>query len=692
MGQSRQMLHNLAREMGVSAEEIARRKEFLEFGASDIELLCEIHEYIAGKHIDDFFASLFYYHLQAFPDLHQFIPDDATLNRLKAVQARYFNRLTEGEYGEDYVLDRLRVGYSHQRIGLEPQWYTGAYRKYLSFLLSILYEMPGVDGGKFLTYYDALLKVVFFDMELALDTYFHSDQQELSRMANHDALTGLPNRYLLDDRIEQAIHQAHRDASRMALLFIDLDRFKTINDSLGHPVGDEVISAVSKRFSEVLREGDTIARLGGDEFVVVLAGMEREESIALVAGKLLQSIEQAIVLDKLELFATASIGIAVYPLDGNERSELLKNADAAMYLAKREGGSSFRFYRQEMNMLSLTKLKLETRLRQALQKQEFRLSYQPQVEMASGRIVGVEALLRWEPNGIVVLPSDFISIIEETGLIVAVGEWILETACRQAVAWHKNEMISIRVAVNISARQFVGQDIVKMVSRILAQTGCSPYWLELEITESAIMQHPEQSAIALQKLAGMGVAISIDDFGTGYSSLAYLKQFPAHTLKIDQSFVQNIDSGLGDDAIVQAVISLAQGLGIRVIGEGVENELQRAFLCNLGCDLAQGFYFSRALPSDEITRLLLSSPVLVPTYKQEKTMSNDKLTTSSEESILDISLCRVRRIGGQAQCMIDDPRCRFVLPYGNFCGHPLVEHITEADMGIPGDKDSGNLR
>ncbi len=689
MGQSRQMLNDLAREMGVTAEEVARRKEFLEFSASDIDLLCEIHEYIAGKHIDDFFASLFYHHLRAFTDLHQFIPDDATLNRLKAVQAQYFSRLTEGDYGEGYVLDRLRVGYSHQRIGLEPQWYTGAYRKYLSFLLSILYEMPGADGEKFLAYYDALLKVVFFDMELALDTYFHSDQQELSRMANHDALTGLPNRYLLDDRIEQAIHQAHREESKMAALFIDLDRFKTINDSLGHPVGDEVISAVAKRFSEVLREGDTIARLGGDEFVVILAGLEREENIASVAGKLLQSIEQPIVLDTVELFATASIGIAVYPLDGNNRSELLKNADAAMYLAKREGGNSFCFYRQEMNMLSLTKLKLETRLRQALQKQEFLLYYQPQVEMASGRIVGVEALLRWEPNGVVILPADFIAIIEETGLIVSVGEWILETACRQAVSWHKDDMISIRVAVNISARQFVGQDIVKTVSRILAQTGCSPYWLELEITESAIMEHPERSAIALQKLAGMGIAISIDDFGTGYSSLAYLKQFPAHTLKIDQSFVQNIDSGLGDDAIVQAVIALARGLGLKVIGEGVENELQRVFLRNLGCDLAQGYYFARPLRANEITRMLLSSPVLVTTHKQEKTMSDDKLTTSNEESILDISLCRVRRTGGQAQCMINDPGCRFVLPYGNFCGHPLVDHIVEADMGISGDTDSG---
>lgn len=684
MHQSKQALNNLAREMGVTPKEIALRKEFLEFTESDISLLREIHEYISGMHFDDIFTALFYHHLRAFPELREFIPDDATLNRLKALQSQYFERLTAGEYGDNYILDRLRVGYSHQKIGLEPRWYTGAYRKYLSFLLSILYEMSGSDGEKFLAYYDALLKVVFFDMELALDTYFHSDRQELTRMANHDALTGLPNRYLLSDRIEQAIHQAHREESKMAVLFIDLDRFKNINDSLGHSVGDGVISAVSSRFSESLREGDTIARLGGDEFVVVLASVERDENIATVARKLLDSIEQPITANMVELFVTASIGIAVFPLDGKNQKDLLKNADAAMYLAKQEGANTFRFYRQEMNMLSLTRLNLEASLRRALKKREFLLHYQPQVDMASGRIMGVEALLRWQSNGVMIFPSDFIPLLEETGLIVSVGEWVLEDSCRQAVAWHKAGITSMKVAVNLSARQFLGQDIVEIVSRTLAQTGCNPSWLELEITESAVMKHPEESAGKLEQLARMGITISIDDFGTGYSSLAYLKRFPAHSLKIDRSFVQNIFSGQGDDAIVRAVIALAHGLGIKVVGEGVEEESQRVFLHNLGCDFVQGFYFSRPLPADEITQLLLYSPVLAPTHKQEEIIMSDvNLTISGEEQIMNITHCRVHRIGPhQVQCMVSDAHCQYVLPLGNLCVHPLVGQMADADMGI----------
>jgi diguanylate cyclase (GGDEF)-like protein len=571
-----------------------------------------------------------------------------------------------------------------QRIGLEPKWYSGAYRKYLSFLLSILYEISGSDGEKFLAYYDALLKVVFFDMKLVLDTYFYSDRQELSHMANHDSLTGLPNRNLLGDRIEQAIHQAHREESKVAILVIDLDRFKNINDSMDHSVGDKVISAVSSRFSESLRQGDTIARLGGDEFVVVLAEVGRDENIVSVAGKLLDSISQPIVVNSYEFFIAASIGIAVYPLDGQTQNDLLKNAGSAMYRAKQEGGNTFRFYRQEMNMLSLTRLNLEAKLRQALKKREFLLHYQPQVDMASGRIVGVEALLRWQPKGIKIFPSDFISLLEESGLIIPVGEWVLEAACIQAVAWVKAGITAIRVAVNLSARQFLGQDIVGMVSRTLAQTGCDPAWLELEITESVVMKHPKESASTLEKLAAMGITISIDDFGTGYSSLAYLKRFPAHSLKIDRSFVQNIGTGLGDDVIVRAVIGLAHGLDIKVVGEGVEEEAQRAFLHDLGCDLVQGYYYSRPLPAQEITQLLLYSPVLSAAHKrEEKNMSVNSLTTADDEQILDISNCRVHRIGPHlTQCMIRETHCRHVLPFGNLCGHPLVDQLAEADTDI----------
>jgi len=685
MGQVRKVLNNLAQEMGISADDISMRKEFLEFSEADINLLREIHEHIESSHIDDFFAALFYHHLRAFPELRKFIPDEDTLNRLKAAQSRYFRRLTEGEYGMDYILDRLRVGDAHQRIGLGPKWYTGAYRKYLSFLLPLLYEVSEGDNEKFMAYYDALLKVVFFDMELALDTYFHSDRQELVHMANHDALTSLPNRYLLSDRIDQAIHQAHRDKNKVAVLFIDLDRFKIINDSLGHQVGDRVISVVAERVAESLREGDTIARLGGDEFVVILAGLEREEGIVSVAKKLLHSIEQSIVINSYELFTTASMGIAVYPLDGDNEDELLKNADAAMYLSKQEGGNTFRFYRQEMNMLSLTRLNLEARLRRALKENEFMLFYQPQVDMETGRIVGVEALLRWEPNGVMILPSDFITLAEETGLILQVGEWVLEAACRQAVVWHA---AGIKVAINISARQFQGQDLVDTVSRILESTGCNPNWLELEITESAVMDQPQMSAVTMKKLAAMGITISIDDFGTGYSSLAYLKQFPVNWLKIDQSFIQNIGTGQGDEAIIKAVISLAHGLGIKVIGEGVEQKSQYEFLRDMGCDMVQGYYFSRPLLADDITHLLARSPIMQATHKQAEFAGTDEVVTSDTGSILNIANCRVQRVGPhQVQCMNSDTHCRFVLPFGNLCGHPLADHMPDWGQGVQG-KDS----
>ncbi len=681
MKQREQELANLISEIGVTADEIALRKKFLEFGEFDIELLREIHEQIQQTHFDDVFTDLFYHHLRSFSELKKLIPDDAAVNKLKVVQSQYFKSLTAGEYGEDYVRDRLRVGYIHQEIGLKPKWYTGAYRKYLSSLLSVVFNMPGWDNERIVNSYNALLKIVFFDMELALDTYLERDRQQLAHLANHDQLTGLPNRYLLNDRIEQAIHQAHRESSKVAILFIDLDRFKIINDSLGHAVGDLVISAAAVRFADSLREGDTIARLGGDEFVVVLAKVEREEGIASVTKKLLDSVAQPIVVNACDFYITASIGVAVYPLDGDNQNALLKNADSAMYQAKQEGGNTFHFYKQKMNLLSATRLDMEAKLHLALKKREFLLHYQPQIDLASMQIVGVEALLRWKLDGTTVPPSEFIPLAEETGMIIPIGEWVLETACLQAVAWQLAGASNSRfkVAVNLSARQFWGRDIVETVSRILTRTGCDPSWLELEITESVAMRNPEDVACNLRKLADVGVSISIDDFGTGYSSLAYLKHLPVNSLKIDKSFIKNILSDRGDAAIVRAVIGLARGLDIRVVAEGVEEESQLAFLRDLDCDLAQGYYYYHALPSEEVTLLLSASTNLTPYKQRKKHTDYGNPGTLDELSMPKISRCRVRRIGPQqAQCMISDSHCQYALPYGNLCVHPLVDQIADA--------------
>jgi len=429
-------------------------------------------------------------------------------------------------------------------------------------------------------------------------------EEELLHLANHDALTGLPNRTLLHDRLSQAIAYASRSEKPVALMLIDLDRFKNINDSLGHEIGDKVIVEVGRRLSSIVRDGDTVARLGGDEFVVILVDMASEQDVAMVAHKALESLSLPLAMHGNEFYPTASIGISLYPKDGHDVQALLKNADVAMYRAKEAGRNNFQFYAQEMNARAMDRLTLESGLRRALERNEFILYYQPKVNLASGEIAGMEALLRWQPPGQkMVSPADFIPIAEETGLIVPIGEWVLRTACAQNKAWQDAGMTAYRIAVNLSARQFK-QDIVEMVSRALQETGCSASGLELEITESTIMENPVTAVVTLQILSDMGVHIAIDDFGTGYSSLSYLKRFPIDSLKIDQSFVRDITSDADDAAIATAVIALAHSMKLLVIAEGVETAEQLEFLRGQRCDQMQGYYFSRPLPAEQIEKLL----------------------------------------------------------------------------------------
>jgi len=436
---------------------------------------------------------------------------------------------------------------------------------------------------------------------------------ELLHLANHDALTSLPNRSLLQDRLSQAIAYANRTEGQVAVLLIDLDRFKNINDSLGHDAGDAIIMEIGRRLSVNVRDGDTVARLGGDEFVVVLADVERVETIATLAQQVLESLAQPMTIQGHEFFPAGSIGISLYPKDGQDAQALLKNADTAMYRAKDAGRNNFQFYAQDMNSRALDRLKLEGGLRRALSRQEFVLHYQPQMDLATGAIVGLEALIRWQPPGLeTVYPGDFIPIAEETGLIVAIGEWVLRTACAQHVAWDEAATFPhTRIAVNLSARQFKQQDIVKMVSRVLHETGCHATCLELEITESIIMENPEMAAETLHKLSDMGVHLSIDDFGTGYSSLSYLKRFPINTLKIDRSFVRDITTDSDDAAIAKAVIALAHSMKLKVIAEGVETVEQLDFLRAQRCDQIQGYYLSRPLAAAEMETLLLAKPGLI---------------------------------------------------------------------------------
>lgn len=843
----------IGREIGLDQDEVAARMAFLDLDDADIALLRELHDLLMED--THTFSDDFYEHILRFPALRVLVKDDNTVERLKHSQATYFRSLTAGNYDGDYIRDRLRVGLVHQRIGLEPKWYIGAYRKYLAGMFDLLWKHFHAEPRRMSAMFNSILKVVCLDMGLALDTYAHADQRSvvqhqnylaqiiggmpaglivtdaagrvrsmnltmqdmlgipedaleahpllasflpsselaermatalasgvpqdgvvitidghadgaryfefnirrtrqaegpillligrditfkrqarlrlqeseeffrltfsqaavgiallsregrfvrvnrkltqivgyteiellqrfvhqityqsdlledrvlirqlidgeirdfqretryvskrgntiwvtvsasamreavsgqlrliiavedisrrkqaeeaLLRMANHDTLTGLPNRALLQDRLSHAIAQAQRNGRMVAVMFIDLDRFKHVNDSLGHDAGDQMIIEIARRLGRSLRESDTVARQGGDEFVVVLPDLVAPDDAGLVARKVLADLFQPLTLSGNELFPTGSIGIAIYPRDGRDPTALLKAADTAMYRSKANGGNHFHFYTEDMGVRAEEHLHIEARLQRALQRDEFRLHYQPQFDSASGRIVGLEALLRWEVDGGEILPAaDFIPLAEETGLIVPIGEWVLATAMSQLAAFTRMGLAPLRMSVNVSTRQFHQQDIAAQVERLLERTGCDPRALTLEITETLLMESPGTAADAMARLSQMGVQLAIDDFCTGYSSLANLKRFPIHGLKVDRSFIADIAADDDAAAIVHAVIALAASLKLDVVAVGVETAAQQDFLEAHGCHRMQGYRFGKPVPSAEIERLL----------------------------------------------------------------------------------------
>ena len=427
----------------------------------------------------------------------------------------------------------------------------------------------------------------------------------LQHQAHYDALTSLPNRVLCLDRLKQTLNQATRKQWLAAVLFLDLDRFKVVNDTLGHLFGDQLLQLVSQRLSRCVRQGDTVGRLGGDEFAIVLSELGSTQDAGLVAQKILDALAEPFALDRHEVFITASIGIATYPGDGGDAETLLRNADAAMFSAKNLGKNNYQFYTAAMNERALERLLLESNLRRAMERNEFVVHLQPKMKLDGGAIVGCEALLRWQvPGNGLVLPAQFIPLLEESGLIVSVGEWVVRSACAQLREWHDAGIEPKPIAVNLSARQFQHQNICTMVERAIADYAVDPALLEFEITESAAMHNPEDAIVTMRALKALGVRISIDDFGTGYSSLSYLKRFPVDSLKLDRSFVKDLPDDADDAAIARAVIHLAHSLELDVIGEGVETRRQAEFLAAAGCDIAQGYYFSRPLPAVQFTQLL----------------------------------------------------------------------------------------
>jgi diguanylate cyclase (GGDEF)-like protein/PAS domain S-box-containing protein len=481
--------------------------------------------------------------------------------------------------------------------------------------LSLEYRVVHPDGtvrwleDRARTVHDALGNVIRFDGVAADVSERRRNDEHIKYLANYDMLTGLPNRNLLMNRLEQSLRQAHRTHQKMALLFLDIDRFKYINDSFGHLCGDALLIGFAARLKSVLREIDTVARFGGDEFVIILADIKEPGNVDKIASKIINAFLMPMSADGRELHVTTSIGVSIYPDHGNDADTLLKNADVAMYRAKERGRNCFQCYSSAMGAKALARLTLTHALRQALERNEFELYYQPQVEFSSGRVHSMEALIRWHhPEFGFVSPSSFIELAEETGLIVPIGAWVLRTACTQASAWHRAGY-HLSIAVNVSGQQFQQRNMPQLVRESLAFAGLDARFLELELTESLLLNDSDPIIDTLNELKAIGIGLSIDDFGTGFSSLSYLSRFPIDLIKIDQSFIANLSgktASASSISITRAIIALAKAMGLKTIAEGVETQGQLDFLQQNGCNAMQGYYFSRPLPADQIDMLLES--------------------------------------------------------------------------------------
>ncbi|MDD2700917.1 MAG: EAL domain-containing protein [Sideroxydans sp.] len=720
---------SLLYEIGIDDAEIAQRKAFLTFDEEDAALLLELHGLLKDKRGE--LIDIFYAHLLQFPEIRPLLGDDVHLERLKQAQLTYFDQLTQGRYDAGYIENRLHVGVVHQRVGLTPKWYMSAYCKYMNEVVPHVLMHYRDDEPRGHRAVRALLKVVFFDMGLALDTYFHAEHKALSlarsyteqivsnmpigfivldetgrirlvnnavlqmfemtgndawhnrspgaflgahelddavfqvlktqqhlhefgfgldvagkrrafladislaqmgeervvlfmiqditlrkqsedeihRLAFYDSLTHLPNRRLLQERLLQSMSISSRSGKHGAVIFIDLDNFKTLNDTQGHDVGDELLQEVATRLTRNVREGDTVSRLGGDEFVVALeslSGIEKEAAnqAETIAEKIRAELSQPYQLKTIEHNSSPSMGVSLFRGHQNSIDEVLKQADLAMYQAKSTGRNRVCFFDPAMQVEMEYRAELEKDLRASVRRDQLELYYQMQVD-DNGRIIGAEALIRWNhPLRGMVSPAEFIPLAEEIGMILPIGDWVIEQACNQLKRWEMDvAMRDIVLSVNVSPRQLSQPWFVEQVNECIERSGIRPSRLKLELTESFILDDVEEAIVKMRELRHIGIRFAMDDFGTGYSSLAYLKRLPLEQLKIDQSFVRDIATDKNNSIMVRTIINIANNFGLEIIAEGVETDDQLAFLRQYGCNRYQGYLFGKPVPLAEFERL-----------------------------------------------------------------------------------------
>ena len=716
---------SLLAEIGIDDAEIAHRQSFLAFDKCDSDLLRSLHNILASHQEE--LTDVFYDHLLRFPELRPLLGDEAKLAHLKRAQASYFSQLTEGSYDQSYVENRLHVGVVHQRVGLTPKWYMSAYCKYLSGVIPLVFDHYADEPERGLDTCRALLKIIFFDMGLALDTYFHAEhkalmlahsyteqivsnmpigfivldahgmiglvnnavlrmfnldrnkvwlgktlgqyldhtaldekifqvlksekhcndfefdradnsanrtyladislaqmggenvvlfmvqditlrkqsEEEVFRLAFYDSLTHLSNRRLLHERLLQSMSISARSGKYGAVMFLDMDNFKTINDTQGHDVGDLLLKEVAHRLTRNVREGDTVARLGGDEFVVALeslSGNPHEAAIQseIIAEKIRAELSQPYQLNNIEHNSSPSVGVSLFRGHQNSLDEVLKQADLAMYQAKADGRNRVCFFDPAMQAEMENRTMLEKDLRASIKLEQLQLYYQMQVDDC-GRIIGAEALIRWQhPQRGMVMPAQFIPLAEEIGMIIPIGDWVIEQACTQLRIWEMDPVMrKIQVSVNVSPRQLSQPYFVEQVKNAIEETGIRAFCLKLELTESFILNDVEDAIKKMQELRGIGINFAMDDFGTGYSSLSYLKRLPLEQLKIDQSFVRDIARDKSSSVMVRTIINIASNFGLKVVAEGVETDEQLAFLRQYGCSTFQGYLFGKPVPSGE---------------------------------------------------------------------------------------------